>query len=658
MVLTVTDNEGLSSTCNATVTVKDKTPPVIKCRNYTLYLDASGNGNLLAADINSGSTDNCSTGLILYLNRTLFTCSDIGTPVEVTLFGSDASGNSSSCTAQVTVLDTVSPVINYKPFTLVLGSTGTATLAASDIDNGTYDNCGSITLSVSPVTFTCSDLGKKLVTFTALDSHGNSSSRTVEITIASTLDIKGMILSSCDLTATLGLYDAEAEGGDGNYSYLWRGVDVAAQPFMEWITFPVTLLQPSNTSTLKTPLFNITMENGYYDIRLVVTDGNGCTDSSEIKVNKTGFIFNNEAMRYSQACEGEIITYSVPYKSDAVYSWSVNNGTILNSDPDTSRIRIMWNLGVVQGRVVTTIREPNNSFPGGQCESIVIDTVTVTPVPTPLFSSPVTSVCANSVITYTLTGSYPFQNWTVTGGVITAGGRTSDNYVTIRWGSGPVGRISASAGYISPCTGSVIINVAVSNLSATITSKTDINCNGGSDGSVTAAVSPGTGQAPYSYSLDEGAFQPGGTFTGISVGNHFVKIRDALLCSLDLPFVIYQPDPVTGSVLSQTGATCFGEMNGSATIAASGGFAPYQYQLNSGPFQSTNVFNGLAAGSYIVTIKDSHGCTGTVIFTITQPALPLNGSLSVTNVNCFGESTGRIDLTVTGGYGTLHFSME
>ena len=648
VVLTVTDNEGLTSTCNATVTVQDKTPPVMICRNYTLYLDASGNGTLTVANINNGSTDNCSTGLFLYLSRNNFNCSDVGSPVNVTLIGTDASGNSSSCTSQVTVLDTVSPVINYKPFTLVLGSSGTATIVPADIDNGTFDNCGSVTLSVSPDTFSCSDLGQKTVTLTALDSHGNSSSRNLAITITSTLDIASMSLSTCDMSPTLALFDSDTEGGDGNYSYFWRGLNAATKPFMVIIPFPPSL-QFSNTTILESPFFNNTMANGYYDIRLVVTDGKGCADSSEIKINKTGAIFNNQTMRHSKACEGEIKTHYVNYKSDAVYSWTVTNGTILTSNPDTSRISVRWNLGVVQGRIVTTMSEPNILFSGGQCESTIVDTVTITPVPTPVFSNPVTSVCTNSTNTYSLTGSYIYQSWTVTGGVITGGGKISDNFVTVRWGSGPAGSISVSAGNNSTCTASVLLNIAVSNLSGSITSKTDITCNGGSDGSVTAEAVSGTGQAPYTYSLDGGVFQPGGTFTGISIGNHTVRIRDASLCTFDLSFVINQPDPVSGSVSTLTNIVCLGETNGSATISASGGVVPYQYKLNAGALQSSNIFNGLSAGNYIVTIQDSHGCTGNVQFTITQPAIPLDGSVSVTNINCFGASTGRIDLTVTGG---------
>jgi gliding motility-associated-like protein len=648
VVLTVTDNEGLTATCSATVTVEDKTAPVMACRNFTLYLDIAGSATLSVSDINNGSSDNCSSGLFFYLSKTSFDCSDIGSPVEVTLFGTDAAGNSSSCTSQVTILDTISPVINFKPFTLVLGSSGTAALLPSDIDNGTYDNCGGVALSVSPNTFSCSDLGSKTVELTAQDSHGNSSSRNVPINITSSLEIGSMFLSTCEMSPTLALFKADTEGGDGNYSYFWRGLNTVAKPFMVIIPFPPSL-QFSNTSILESPFFNNTMANGYYDIRLVVTDGNGCVDSSEISVNKTGAVFDNQTMRNSQACEGEIRTYSVNYKSDAIYSWSVTNGIILNSNPDTSRINIRWNQGVVQGVISTTIREPNILFSGGQCESTIIDTVTIMPVPSPIFSNPVVTACSNSIYTYTLTSSYTYQTWTVTGGVITTGGSTSDNFVTVRWGSGPAGSISVSAGNNSLCTGALLLNVSISNLSGTITSTTDITCNGGTDGSVTVEAAPGTGQPPYSYSLDGGAFQSGGIFTGITIGNHIVMIRDASLCYFDLPFVINQPDPVSGSVTARTDIVCYGETNGSATITGSGGVAPFQYRLNGGALQSTGIFSGLSAGSYIVTIQDSHGCTGTVQFTITQPAVPLDGSVSVTSVTCFGQSTGRIDLTVTSG---------
>ena len=112
VVLMVTDNEGLSSTCNAIVTVEDRTPPVMMCKNYTVSLNASGTGTVTPTDLNNGSSDNCPGGLFLYLDRSTFSCADVGSPVPVSLVGTDASGNSSSCVSQVTVIDLVPPVIN------------------------------------------------------------------------------------------------------------------------------------------------------------------------------------------------------------------------------------------------------------------------------------------------------------------------------------------------------------------------------------------------------------------------------------------------------------------------------------------------------------------------------------------------------------------
>jgi gliding motility-associated-like protein len=423
------------------------------------------------------------------------------------------------------------------------------------------------------------------------------------------------------------------------------------------IPFPPSL-QFSNTTILESPFFNNTMANGYYDIRLVVTDGNGCADSSEIKINKTGAIFNNQTMRHSQACEGEIKTHSVNYKSDAVYSWTVTNGTILTSNPDTSRISVRWNLGVVQGRIVTTMSEPNILFSGGQCESTIIDTVTITPVPTPVFSNPVTGVCMNSTNTYTLTGSYTYQSWTVTGGVITSGGNTSDNFVTVRWGSGPAGSISVSAGNNSSCTGSVLLNVAVSNLSGSITSKTDVACYGGSDGSVTAAAVSGTGQPPYAYSLDGGAFQSSGTFGSLTAGTYSIIIRDASLCSIILPVTnIIQPSLALAGSIAVSNISCFGDISGACNLTVTGGTSPYTYLWSNGAL--TEDINNISAGNYSVTITDSHGCTIVINTAVTQPAIALNGSItSHSDVSVYGGNDGSVTISGSGGTSPYEYRLD
>lgn len=627
-------------------------PPVAICRNITVQLGSAGSVVVNSADVDNGSHDPDGSILTKSVFPNTFSCSNLG-PNTVILTVTDDEGLSSTCDAIVTVEDKTPPVINVKPFTLMLGSNGSATLTASDIDNGSYDNCGDISLSVSPTSFTCSDLGEQTVVLTATDARGNSASRNAIISVESTLNIAGLYLSSCDMSPTLALFDSDTEGGDGDYSYFWKGLNPESIPFMVIIPFPPSL-QFSGTSIIETPFFNNTMANGYYGIRLLVTDGNGCVDSSEIFINKTGAIFNNQTIRHSEACEGEIRTYSVHHKSDADYSWSVTNGTILTGNQDTSRIQVRWNLGVIQGVISTTIREPNSLFPGSLCESTILDTVTITPIPSPLFISPETISCSNSEITYTLTESYTFQNWAVTGGVITAGGSTFDNFATVRWGDQHEGTVEVSVGHNSSCTGSVRVNVSISDLSGHLVSSKDITCNGGSDGSATVAADSGTGQPPYAYSLDGGSFQPGATFSGISLGNHYVTIRDASSCTFTVPFVVNQPEPLAGSVSELTDVLCFGDNTGSVSVTATGGVPPYSYQLGSGPFQANGSFGSLAAGNFNITVRDANNCEALIPITIDQPGAAIAGTISAAGVACYGESNGSLDLTVSGG--TLPYS--
>ncbi len=648
VTLTVTDSEGLSSTCTTTVMVSDRTAPVVLCKNATAYLDISGKASISLADINNGSSDNCTAGFYLFPSRSVFDCQDTGSPVQVTLTGTDGSGNSSSCVAQVTVLDTIAPSIFAKPFDLVLDTAGTAVLLPEDIDNGSFDNCGTPVLSVSPNSFTCSDLGQHTVILTATDSYGNTSSRPVVITVSSTLKIKAVSLNSCDMVPTLALFQADIDGGNEKYSYFWKGLDESRKPFMVINTWPPSV-HFYNTSTLATPYLNNNLPNNQYDIRLIITDGYGCVDTAEITINKTGPVYNNETYRKSEACEGETRNYQVNYKPEATYSWSVVNGTILTADQDTSMISVRWDMGVPDGIVTATIVKDNEEFPGEECEATVIDNVTIIPVPVPAFVSPDTDVCSDTEITYTLSDTYSYYLWTVAGGVITSGGTESDNYVTVIWGSGPAGTIMVSAGNQLSCSGSVMINVTISGLTGTITGLTNVTCNGLSDGTVTAQATSGTGVSPYEYSLDGGAWQSSGSFTSVSAGNHSIAVRDAASCIYVLPFIISQPSPVYGTLSAITDVSCFGGSNGSSTIAATGGVAPYQYSLNGGAFQGSNAFVNLSAGSYTITIRDNNGCEGTLSFTITQPAVLLSGSISVTDVKCFGGSTGEANLEVSGG---------
>jgi hypothetical protein len=76
---------------------------------------------------------------------------------------------------------------------------------------------------------------------------------------------------------------------------------------------------------------------------------------------------------------------------------------------------------------------------------------------------------------------------------------------------------------------------------------------------------------------------------------------------------------IAGSVVSQTNVSTYGESDGSVIVTATGGTAPYQYNIGSG-YQSSGTFNGLIAGSYTIVAKDSNGITCNIPVIITEPA--------------------------------------
>lgn len=166
----------------ASVTVEDTTAPVVVTRPFTLQLDAAGTATLTAAQVDNGSSDNCSIATMTVSPNT-FTCANVG-PNTVTLTVTDASGNSTPGTAVVTVRDQVGPTVVTQPVTVQLSSAGTASITAAQVNNGSTDACGIASISVSPDTFTCANLGANNVTLTVTDVNGNTSTGIAVVTVA------------------------------------------------------------------------------------------------------------------------------------------------------------------------------------------------------------------------------------------------------------------------------------------------------------------------------------------------------------------------------------------------------------------------------------------------------------------------------------------
>jgi hypothetical protein len=194
VVWTATDATGNTSSCSANIIVNDATAPTAACANFTANLDFTGNVTIVAANIDNGSADNCGVPS-LSLDITSFDCSDIGSPVTVTLTASDAAGNTSTCAALVTVNDVTAPVAD------VVNIDVTSQCAVTVTAPTATDNCaGSLTgTTLDPLTY--STQGTFTVTWTFNDGNGNTSTQVQTVTVD---DITAPAADAASLTTVTG----------------------------------------------------------------------------------------------------------------------------------------------------------------------------------------------------------------------------------------------------------------------------------------------------------------------------------------------------------------------------------------------------------------------------------------------------------------------
>ena len=169
----------------------------------------------------------------------------------------------------------------------------------------------------------------------------------------------------------------------------------------------------------------------------------------------------------------------------------------------------------------------------------------------------------------------------------------------------------------------------------------DISCSGSADGMITLNVTGGL--APYSVDVDE----DGNAFImDLAAGTYTYTITDSREESREVTTTIDRPAELVVSNGGQTNVTPDGP--GSATVTATGGTPDYTY-LWSNEATTAQITN-LTPGTYTVTVSDASGCTATTSFNILDQTAELAAEVTdLTNVDCFGNSTGSVTLTATDG---------
>jgi large repetitive protein len=372
---------------------------------------------------------------------------------------------------------------------------------------------------------------------------------------------------------------------------------------------------------------------GGYD--LMVMDDNGCMEFGHVDIDQSLpiEISNSKAdLTCFQNNSGFIQLGATG--GNGGFQYSIDNGTTL------SPTNAFFNLAAQVYSVVVTDQE-----------GCVQDTTVTLIEPTDLVSGAVpTDVLCNNACDGTITGNAaggtPTYMFSVDGGVI-----FNVNGIFDLLCAGNYDLIATDLNGCSDTISSTINSPAGVTLSVTLTPSTCGNANGEIDMTLAG------GTTPYNYSIDNGAtFVLTNVFPGLIANDYSLAAEDANGCGVDsIVTILNMASPVISGVYV-TEPTCFSICDASAHVSGLGGTGALTFELN-GVSQSDSIFNGLCAGNYNVIIADGNACTDTLAITISQPDTLTFTSIG-TNLTCFQNSSGSIDVTAIGGTTPYEYSYD
>ena len=554
-----------------TVACQNTAPSVGGINNTGNFAIAGCAGSTICFDIPSSDPDGGDTLTMVYNGVGIpnATFNSTGTPFPTghfcwTTTGADA--RTAPYTFFVTIRDNNCPSngVQIYSFNITVGGGLTASLTTTPVScNG--GNNGSATCNITsggtgPFTYlwspgqlsgqTINNIPAGTYTVYAYDSSGCQTTQSVVVTQPAALStsIANLVDASC---GTLGSFDIVTTGGTQAYTYYTNTV-------------------PPSTGS------HVSAGSGIYSV--TVRDAHNCRTLSSVTIGGGGTIQATE-VHTNVSCNGS---------TDGTATLNVTGGNgnvICNWTPNVSTTTSASGLGA--GTYVVDVSD-------GACSTQV--TIIITE-PAALAA---TEVHANVTCNGSADGSINLS---------VSGGTGAYHYA---WT--PNVSATADATGLSGGTYDVVItddNQCSTNISVIITEATAIALSTSSspasclltNGSATVVASGGAGG--YSYSWSNGGTTS--TISNIGTGTYTVDVMDASGC-IASGSVNVNSTGVTAIVSSQTDATCENGDDGSATVTASGGQAPYTYLWS--PVGGTAASaSGLAPGTYSVTVTDYLGCS-------------------------------------------------
>jgi gliding motility-associated-like protein len=642
---TSTDDDGMVSTCSFTITVNDTENPAVTCAGATVALDASGNASIAAADIlSSAPTDNCGIASVT-LSRSSFTCADLG-DVTVTVTVADVNGNVSTCDAIVTVEDPFPASLNAGPDGMICITSPSYNITGATASNmslfWTTSGSGSFNdpTILNPV-YTCGPADITSVTLTLTGNKINGCP--VTLTDDMVLSFAGLPVADagadmdlCSGTPDVALSDASAS--NGSVTWATSGDGSFSDPSS---VNPVYAFGPSDTGPVALTMTVTSLLCGSVTDDVTIT----FTTAPVAVAGPDAALCRSEAgYQVSGASH-----------SGGTVSWTTSgNGTF----DDPSADNPYYTFGTFDyalGSVTLTLEVAG----GGSCGTDVSSAiVTINPLPvvqvTQLKDISCTGLTDGEIHLDATIGLPPYS-YSIDGSPFQP--------------SGDFTGLSAASYYFEV----VDANSCVSGISleikeplpftAVIDSTYNVSCNGGNDGAVYITASGGTVPYIISWTGPSGYTASATDITGLVAGTYNLTITDANSCSVvDLSADLTEPLAISiiSAVLSDYdgyGVSCNGSGDGSVSVTVTGGTAPLAY-LWSGPGGYTSTqdkIENVPAGTYTLTITDNNGCQLIQDYTLTSPEPILLSAVSQPAA-CPDTPDGSIDLSVTGGAGTLAYS--
>lgn len=183
-----------------------------------------------------------------------------------------------------------------------------------------------------------------------------------------------------------------------------------------------------------------------------------------------------------------------------------------------------------------------------------------------------------------------------------------------------------------------------------------ISGDGESDGGVVLSVSGGNGGNQFVWS--DGTTQ--NAISGLGVGNYAVTVTDQKGCTAQANWQLTAPDPLVLVLNSKQyaggfGVSCNGSMDGEVYSVVTGGCGPYTYQWSNGS-NLDQVLN-VASNNYELLVTDANGKQVQSAIFLPEPP-PIDFWYEATQVSCFGQSDGLVEMTVNLGNGPFAYSVD